>query len=336
MPYTLEQWWHAVQCYAIQNKPSTGLVDPPSATTSAASSVTPTTATLNGTVSANGASTTVEFEYGTSSGNYTSTATAAQSPVTGQSVAVSAAITLPGVTTYYRVQATNSAGTTFGSEKTVTTLTAELVAYWTLDETSGTRFDSHNSNHLTDNNTVGSAVGKISNAASFNGSNESLTRTTTTLDPGTSDFTIAAWFKTSTPNRFLCSKGGNGEEGYSLGMTSIGTFAASIRGTSNTGTPTPLTYDDGLWHFTVVQFDRDGDCSIFIDDMATAKATNNISSAVAFNLTPSRPFTIANHPLYNDYWSGEVDEVGFWMRLLTQTERAALYNSGAGLTYPFV
>ncbi|MBU0513002.1 MAG: hypothetical protein KJ638_15045, partial [Chloroflexi bacterium] len=42
-----------------------------------------------------------------------------------------------------------------------------LVAWWSLDETSGTRYDSHGGNHLSDNNTVGYSTGKQGNSANF-------------------------------------------------------------------------------------------------------------------------------------------------------------------------
>jgi len=95
----------------------------PTATTNAASSATSTGATLNGTVNANNASAVVTFDYGTST-SYGSSATAAQSPVTGTSVtSVNAALTgLPPNTTYhFRVKSVNTAGTTFGLDETFTT-----------------------------------------------------------------------------------------------------------------------------------------------------------------------------------------------------------------------
>ena len=46
-------------------------------------------------------------------------------------------------------------------------LSDSLVSYWILGEASGERADSHDSNPLTDNNTVGQAAGKITNAADF-------------------------------------------------------------------------------------------------------------------------------------------------------------------------
>ncbi|MGI5880285.1 MAG: S-layer homology domain-containing protein [Syntrophomonadaceae bacterium] len=98
----------------------------PAATTNAAGSITTTGATLNGTVNANNASTTVTFEYGTTTA-YGSSATAAQSPVSGTATtAVSADIgSLSSVTTYhYRVKAVNSGGTSYSADQSFTTLTA--------------------------------------------------------------------------------------------------------------------------------------------------------------------------------------------------------------------
>ena len=53
-----------------------------------------------------------------------------------------------------------------------------LVAYWRLDETSGSRLDSSGNGHtLTDNNTVTSGAGKVGTAAVFTrASSERLSR----------------------------------------------------------------------------------------------------------------------------------------------------------------
>jgi phosphodiesterase/alkaline phosphatase D-like protein len=96
----------------------------PVATTNAASPITSTGATLNGTVNASNESTTVKFEYGTTD-SYGSTATAAQSPVTGTSnTSVSYALTglNPNTTYHYRVVAQNGTNTANGSDQTFTTL----------------------------------------------------------------------------------------------------------------------------------------------------------------------------------------------------------------------
>ena len=96
---------------------------PPSATTGSATSVSSNSALLNGTVNPNGASTTVQFQYGLTT-SYGSTVAAAQSPLSGTSAqAVSAAISgLTKQKTYhYRVAAANSAGTVYGGDRTFVT-----------------------------------------------------------------------------------------------------------------------------------------------------------------------------------------------------------------------
>ena len=101
-------------------------LDPPTATTLAAGSVTTDGATLNGTVNANGESTTVTFEYGLTT-SYGSSVAATPGTVTGTSnTSVSASISgLEEATTYnFRVKAVSAGGTTYGSNQTFTTDTA--------------------------------------------------------------------------------------------------------------------------------------------------------------------------------------------------------------------
>jgi hypothetical protein len=96
----------------------------PSVTTEAATSVTETGATLKGQVNPNGAATTYQFEYGTTTSYGTKVPAAAESVGSGTTnVAVSKAISgLKGNTIYhYRLSATNASGTTFGEDKTSTT-----------------------------------------------------------------------------------------------------------------------------------------------------------------------------------------------------------------------
>lgn len=94
---------------------------PPQATTNAATSVTTSTAALNGTVNPLNSSTAVTFSYGTTPGGpYPFSAVAAQSPLTGATPRpVSAVISglAEGTTYYYVVTATNIAGTTGGGEQ---------------------------------------------------------------------------------------------------------------------------------------------------------------------------------------------------------------------------
>lgn len=95
----------------------------PIVTTLAATSVTSTTATLNGTVNANGSSTAVSFDYGLTA-VYGTNASATPATVTGSSAAaVSASLTVlqPGTTYHFRVKGVNGNGTRRGSDLSFTT-----------------------------------------------------------------------------------------------------------------------------------------------------------------------------------------------------------------------
>jgi len=96
---------------------------PPTVVTTAATLVTGTTATLNGTVNANGIVSTVTFEYGLTVA-YGTTVPGVPATVSGNiATAVAAALTglLPGNTYHFRVDGVNSNGTSYGNDMTFTT-----------------------------------------------------------------------------------------------------------------------------------------------------------------------------------------------------------------------
>lgn len=97
----------------------------PTATTELASAVSYTSAILQGTINAGGATTTYYFEIGTSPGVYT--LTSSSGTVTGSSdsfVGRSVAGLAQGTTYYYRARGSNSVGSATGAELSFTTLTA--------------------------------------------------------------------------------------------------------------------------------------------------------------------------------------------------------------------
>lgn len=221
-----------------------------------------------------------------------------------------------------------------------------LESYWKLDETSGIRRDSHRLNHLTeDSGVTGFAAGKQGNAADLE--KNSTARLTivskSSLSPGDSDFTFAAWVQLEdlqgTENSMLGKStiaGGQREyqlqhsdvvERFQFLVSTLGTTGSLVSVTANNfGIPPVAT-----WHFVVAWHDSVLDTlNIQIND-----GTPDSAPHAAGVFVGTSNFSIGSMGQNSNHWDGLIDEVGFWRRVLTAEERTALYNAGAGVTYPF-
>jgi hypothetical protein len=226
----------------------------------------------------------------------------------------------------------------FDTLPTSSTLLNDLNAYWNLDETSGTRFDkTSNSNDLTDNNTVGSATGKISNAGDFVAANSEYlsVANNASLQTGDIDFTIAFWvyFDSLTANIIASKRDGSGSEyqiymgGSSPYRIKFAVFNPSLSVVEDTSLGTPSL---STWYFIVCWYDSAANTLNIQSNNGTVVTATGISppstTTARFNIGEAVGF----------YMNGRIDEFGFWKRILTSSERTELYNSGSGLTYPFV
>ena len=97
---------------------------PPVAATSAATNVASFSATLNGSVNPHGLTTSVYFQYGTTTGYGFTTAPQTKTGNTYQSVSANISGLSASTTYHFRIVTTNSAGTRYGSDRTFTTLPA--------------------------------------------------------------------------------------------------------------------------------------------------------------------------------------------------------------------
>jgi hypothetical protein len=93
-------------------------------TTSAATNVAAFSATLNGSVNPGGLTTSVYFQYGTTTGYGLTTAMQSQTGNTFRNVSANISSLMANHVYHFRVVATNSGGTTYGSDRTFTTLSA--------------------------------------------------------------------------------------------------------------------------------------------------------------------------------------------------------------------
>jgi hypothetical protein len=215
-----------------------------------------------------------------------------------------------------------------------------LVAYWTLDEASGTRADSAGANTLTDMGSVTQATGKLGQAAQFSGAAANYLRIAdnAALSMGDIDFTVAAWvyLDVVTATNVVLSKGndagGTGQTAYTLqilnGQAQFFVGSGSARAQVNSS----VTMSVSTWYWVCAWHDSVGNTiNISVNDgTAVSQAWANGSFDDTFELCLGR-YANYNGGLFR----GRIDSVGIWKRLLTGAERTSLYNAGAGLDHPF-
>jgi len=97
---------------------------PPVVSTNPATNVASYSSTLNGSVDPHGLSTTVHFQYGTTTSYGSTTASQTKTGNTYQSVSANISGLSASTAYHFRIVATNSAGTTYGADRTFTTLSA--------------------------------------------------------------------------------------------------------------------------------------------------------------------------------------------------------------------
>lgn len=219
-------------------------------------------------------------------------------------------------------------------------LLTDLIAYWTLDEASGTREDAHTNNlDLTDNNTVTQAAGQVGDAAAFTAANsEHLSHASDALlQSGDIDFTFAGWAYFNDAAQFygILSKGRPGTAGHEYELfrdQTTRTVTFRVRKLDDSGFVTIQTTDtiaDDTWAFIEAYHDKTNDVIGVRINNGTA-ATAAISGGVY--ASGSQQFSLGSlNAVGGLFLDGRLDEWGFWKRLLTADERTAL---AAGVTYP--
>lgn len=234
-------------------------------------------------------------------------------------------------------------------------LSDSLIAYWKLDEASGTRLDEltgcgGSGCDLTDNNTVTQNTGKLTNAGQFTAANSEYLNIADQADlsMGDIDFTVAAWvyIDNLSADRAVLGKGTPGAtrllEYYVKYFQSTNRFTfwvgrgfgGSVQGTDyqvvsadNLGAPST-----GTWYFIVAWHDATANTiSIQVNNgTANSASWSNGSHDSTGELTVG---TLPNS--HAQYMDGRIDGAAVWKRVLTSTERGWLYNSGNGCDYPF-
>ena len=90
-------------------------------------------------------------------------------------------------------------------------------------------------------------------------------------------------------------------------------------------------YSLNVWNFLVANFDRDGNATVYVDDMATPKVTLNIAASDGVDWGQAETvWGVGGMPgtvFFNGYMKRVAHIIG---HLFTEDERNELYNAGAG------
>jgi hypothetical protein len=216
--------------------------------------------------------------------------------------------------------------------------TTNLKAYWKLDETSGTRYDTltgcgGSGCDLTDNGTVTYSTGRLNNAGQFNASaSEYLSHDDhADLSTGDIDFTAAAWvYLDSKAVRPIVEKGNNtagyGNWEWGLRYTTTDRFRFAVQDgvnsdanveADNLGSPSLST-----WYLVIGWHDATNNTI----NIQVNNGTVNSAAYTAGSWDSNHPFAIGKGS--GSYFEGRIDEVAFWKRTLTAAEKTQLYEDG--------
>ncbi len=214
-------------------------------------------------------------------------------------------------------------------------LLTDLIGYWKCDEASGNLLDAHGSNDLTETSgTIAAATGVLGGGRDMEADDtEYFTHASNSdLSFGDIAFTIQIWIKaeSNVGTRTILSKWNTGgsESSFRLRHSASNQLNYQIAGSGTSFErtiyfATPI----GSWLQVLIDHDPVGNT---IGWRINGGSRSTVSTSIGLN-AGTADFRVGHAVTGFD---GVVDEIGFWKRLLTDDEAAALYNSGSGLAYP--
>jgi len=221
---------------------------------------------------------------------------------------------------------------------------SEPVAYWPLDELSGTIAKEivRGSNGVyagtylfTTGGAVGAGFGTPHRIVNFNGSS-GFVQVPRLI--GETDFTIVFWLRTTTtgggPNWYSGRGLVDGEMGGSANDFGVALVGAKIGfgiGNPDLTLPSVKSVNNGAWHqVAVTRSSSSGAMKIYVDgalDSSTTGPTGARTAPAALRIGSIQTGTA------NGYLSGSISDVAFYDQVLTADQIATFYSAATGLFY---
>jgi hypothetical protein len=200
------------------------------------------------------------------------------------------------------------------------------ISYYKLDESSGAVIDEVNNNNGTDEGATTGVTGVLNTAYSFDGNDGINLNTWLNITSyWNNNYSISVWANTSTLSSY-------GHIWYS-GTTTVKLLRyddyfriEAWDGASNHAFRSATITTDTWYHVVVTRNTVDGMKMYVNAGTPTYNSTTDNAIANTQNTRLGRTDG-------GEYFTGTLDEVGFWNRELTAEEVTTLYNSGAGYAY---
>lgn len=221
-------------------------------------------------------------------------------------------------------------------------LSTSLVSYWELEESSGTRVDSHGSNDWSESGSIGNASAVQGDGADFESSNAneqlSIADASQSGLEFNGDFSISLWMKPESSVNFtpLMYKW-ESSRAFLFRFDQAATDHVTLA-TSNTGNSTTASGEinllsnlsDGTTYHFVLTFDLSaGTAELWVDGVSQGTLTT-LDTSIA---NSSATMKVGGSTSDNQYFDGLIDEYGVWSKVLSSDEISDLYNSGSGIPY---
>jgi len=215
-----------------------------------------------------------------------------------------------------------------------------LIGYWTYDTYSAgpdKLLDSTGNSHdLSILNPFNVVSGKVGNCMStFYNQCETIADLSGFDNVGTSGFTICGWCKFDATQEGVIALWNCEWTGFYIGMSFSGQPSGPptpgfVRMQSQAGSEVTATYPaDGAWHFYRSWMDvSTGRLKLQIDMGTIYESASEVYPDSGCNRIKLQGSTTPIPDSLNQF-----DETGFWHRVLTDAEAAAIYNGGAGITW---
>jgi hypothetical protein len=222
------------------------------------------------------------------------------------------------------------AGTVFSLSDT------NLVSYYKVDETSGDIIDYVGYDQNASNNGgVQGQAGIIEKSVQFDGTHNTDYVTFTKTTSGRQTVNVWVYYNSSIQwtNNLLYQSSPRIEFDYRVWNNADNTTKPQIKIGTGSYVTAPNDITENAWHMLTYTWSGGTDTNgvkLYIDGNLVAQGTSNISTTGTGTVYLGRIPTAGN-----DNSDIKIDEISLWDTNLSASEISELYNSGAGLAYPF-